>query len=138
MIWEWVINKETFSRAEKEPQDATLLDHTFLLGLCTGMFAACAIACTPTVSTLIPLAVQVVLMAFRTGAHVGSLAERLSPPVDRSEPWTYIFPTLTEADAKEALARFHVSNVSPLITSYPSKRRVLTSPGNSRRQPRIR
>lgn len=87
------------------------------MGLCTGLFAAAAIASTPSVSTLIPLAVQVVLMAFRTGTHVGSLAERLSPPVGQSEPWTHILPGLKESDAKEALTNFHESNVSLTMTA---------------------
>ncbi|KAI8168501.1 Conidial yellow pigment biosynthesis polyketide synthase [Colletotrichum sp. SAR 10_71] len=60
-------------RTEKEPQDVCLHDQTFFMGLCTGLFAAAAIASTPSVSTLIPLAVQVVLMAFRTGTHVATL-----------------------------------------------------------------
>ena len=100
------------SRAEKEPQDATRHEHTFLMGLCTGMFAASAIASTPTVSTLIPLAIQVVLMAFRTGSHVASLAERLSPASGKSEPWTFIYPSLHEEQANRALAEFHNDNVS--------------------------
>ncbi|KXH55672.1 beta-ketoacyl synthase [Colletotrichum nymphaeae SA-01] len=103
-------------RHEKEPQDVSVHEHTFFMGLCTGLFAAAAIASTPSVSTLIPLAVQVVLMAFRTGTHVGSLAERLSPPVGQSEPWTHILPGLKESEAKEALTNFHESNYIPVAS----------------------
>ncbi|KAM0333327.1 hypothetical protein ACHAQA_001988 [Verticillium albo-atrum] len=103
-------------RAEKEPQDATAHKDTYLLGLCTGLFAAAAVASTPSVSTLIPLAVQVVLMAFRTGSHVASLAERLSPATNQSEPWTHVLAGITECDANKVLEGFHSSNSIPLAS----------------------
>ncbi|KAM0279236.1 hypothetical protein ACHAQH_004693 [Verticillium albo-atrum] len=103
-------------RAEKEPQDATAHQDTYLLGLCTGLFAAAAVASTSSVSTLIPLAVQVVLMAFRTGSHVASLAERLSPATNQSEPWTHVLSGVTECDVNKALKSFHSSNAIPLAS----------------------
>lgn len=76
------------------------------------MFAAAAINSTPTLSTLVPVAVQVVLMAFRTGRHVAAMAERLCPPVEHSESWTYIFPGVKGDFAQSKLDDFHQSNVS--------------------------
>lgn len=76
------------------------------------MFAAAAINSTPTLSTLVPVAVQVVLMAFRTGRHVAAMAERLCPPTQQSESWTYIFPGITRDVAESKLDEFHQSNVS--------------------------
>lgn len=76
------------------------------------MFAAAAITSTPTLSTLVPVAVQVVLMAFRTGRHVATMAERLCPPVEHSESWTYIFPGVKKDLAESKLDEFHESNVS--------------------------
>lgn len=100
------------SRAEKEYQDATKPDQTYLVGLCTGLFAASAIATAPSLSALVPLAVQVVLMAFRTGMHVATMAERLCPPVTKSQSWTYILPGVTEDAARQTLADFHNDTVS--------------------------
>ncbi|CAI4215230.1 unnamed protein product [Parascedosporium putredinis] len=90
-------------RVEKTPEQWTRHDQTFFVGFCTGLFAASAIASTPTVSTLIPLAIQTVLLAFRTGSYAGALAERLSPLASGTEPWTMIFPGVGEEEATKAL-----------------------------------
>ena len=57
-------------------------------------------------------------MAFRTGLHVSSLADRLCPPSAKSESWTYIYPNQREEDIRRALSEFCSSNVSflPLNT----------------------
>ncbi|KEZ40717.1 Conidial yellow pigment biosynthesis polyketide synthase [Scedosporium apiospermum] len=105
-------------RAEKEPEDWTADDQTFFVGFCTGLFAASAIASTPTVSTLIPLAIQTVLLAFRTGSYVGALAETLSPHSSQPEPWTLVFPEAGEEAVSNALSDFYKSNNIP-STSRP-------------------
>lgn len=87
-------------------------DQMFFGGLCSGMFAAAAITSTPTLSTLVPVAVQMVLMAFRTGNHVAAMAERLCPPAESSESWTYIVPGMTGDEAGAKLEKFNKSNVS--------------------------
>lgn len=115
------------SRAEKEPQDATRTDRTYLVGLCTGLFAAAAVASTPTVSTLIPLAIQAVLMAFRLGSHVGSLAAELSPASEKSESWTSIVPGVTPQKAESLLDEFHSANVSLLLPPPPQLSGYLAS-----------
>lgn len=51
-------------------------------------------------------------MAFRTGRHVAAMAERLCPPVEHSESWTYIFPGINKDLAESKLDEFHLSNVS--------------------------
>ncbi|XXH03428.1 hypothetical protein Hte_009830 [Hypoxylon texense] len=108
-------------RSEKEYEDVTDHKHTKLSGLCTGLFAATAIASSYSLSTLLPIAVQVVLMAFRTGSHVASLAERLNPSVDKSESWTYVLPAAKETEAKSILAEFHKSEgISQAAQAYVS------------------
>ncbi|KAK3378565.1 hypothetical protein B0H63DRAFT_251284 [Podospora didyma] len=99
--------------AERNYEDVTRHDRTLLVGLCSGLFAASAIASTPSLSTLVPVAVQVVLMAFRTGSYVHTLAERLNPAFETSESWTYIYAGLKEEDAKSVLNDFHKSNGIP-------------------------
>ena len=76
------------------------------------MFAAAAIASTPSLSALVPVATQAVLMAFRTGLHVSKLAGQLSPPGKTSDSWTYIFPNQTEEKVAHVLSDFNTSNVS--------------------------
>ncbi|RYO94073.1 hypothetical protein DL762_000821 [Monosporascus cannonballus] len=103
-------------RSEKEYEDCTTAGNRFLSGLCTGLFAATAIASSPSLSSLLPIAVQIVLMAFRTGSHVASLAERLSPTKEKSESWTHIVAGAKEADAKAILADFNEAEGIPLAS----------------------
>lgn len=126
------------SRSEKEYQDATTPENTYLSGLCTGLFAATAIASSPSLSSLLPIAVQVVLMAYRTGSHVASLAERLSPSTGMSESWTYVVPGAKEAEAKSLLAEFHKSevNIRLLPSAGPRKQNKLTRVYRESRRPR--
>ena len=85
---------------------------TCLIGLCTGLFAATAIASSPSLSALVPIGVQVVLMAFRTGGCVAALADRLEKDSDLSESWTYVVPGAGEVAATSMLTEFHKANVS--------------------------
>ncbi|KAK8115100.1 conidial yellow pigment biosynthesis polyketide synthase [Apiospora kogelbergensis] len=108
-------------RSEKEYQDATEPENTYLSGLCTGLFAASAIASSPSLSSLLPIAVQVVLMAYRVGSHVASLADRLSPSTEKSESWTYVVPGAKESTAKSILDDFHKSEgISQASHAYVS------------------
>ncbi|KAI0152922.1 polyketide synthase [Xylariaceae sp. FL1272] len=108
-------------RSEKEHEDVTNPENTKLSGLCTGLFAATAIASSPSLSSLLPIAVQVILMAFRTGSHVASLSERLSPPTEKSESWTYVVPSVNDAEAKSVLAEFHkTEGISQASQAYIS------------------
>ncbi|KAI0151201.1 polyketide synthase [Pestalotiopsis sp. NC0098] len=108
-------------RSEKEYQDVTPAENTYLSGLCTGLFAATAIASSPSLSSLTPIAVQVCLMAYRVGSHVASLAERLSPSDEQSESWTYVIPGAKETEAEPILAEFHESEgISQAAQAYVS------------------
>ncbi|KAJ5054544.1 uncharacterized protein L3040_000815 [Drepanopeziza brunnea f. sp. 'multigermtubi'] len=94
-------------RTEKVPEDITNPTETVLVGLCTGLFAAAAISSSQSLSTLIPIAVQVSLMAFRAGAYVTAMAERLHKNIDSSDPWTYVLPTIGEKETKSIIDSFH-------------------------------
>ncbi|GAB1313853.1 hypothetical protein MFIFM68171_04063 [Madurella fahalii] len=99
--------------AEKHYEDITSHDRTFLVGLCSGLFAASAIASSGSLSGLVPIGVQAVLLAFRTGSYVHRLGERLSPAFEKSESWTYIFPSLNYEDTVSALNQFHEATGIP-------------------------
>ena len=95
-----------------EHEDSARTEETYLIGLCTGLFAATAIACSPSLNALVPTAVQVVLMAFRTGAHVAALADCLHQNSESPESWTYVVPGVGETVATSILSKFHEANVS--------------------------
>ncbi|KAE8447936.1 hypothetical protein EG329_010008 [Mollisiaceae sp. DMI_Dod_QoI] len=104
-------------RAEKmHDEDTTKAAETCLVGLCTGLFAAAAISSAPSLSGLVSVAVQMVLIAFRTGAHVAALADRLQGNADASDSWTYVLPALEEAETNSVLNGFHKENNIPLAS----------------------
>lgn len=70
---------------------------------------------------LVPVGVQAVLMAFRTGSHVAKLADRLSPAVGRSESWTYIFPSQKEEETRKVLAEFCRNKVRSFPVCAPAR-----------------
>ena len=98
--------------------DLTRPWETCVVGLCTGLFAATAIASAPSLSGLVPIAVQVVLMAFRTGVYVAALADRLDKNCRAAESWTYVVPGASEATATAALSEFHTSDVSIVVVLH--------------------
>lgn len=51
-------------------------------------------------------------MAFRTGAYVTALADRLNRDSESLESWTYVLPGIGEAAATSTLSKFHKENVS--------------------------
>jgi hypothetical protein len=99
------------SRAEKVPEDVTQPCDTSAIGLCAGMFAAAAIASAPSISALVPIAVQVVLMAFRTGAHVAATADRLYQSDDMAESWTFVVPSVGESTTENIIDKYNQTQV---------------------------
>ncbi|KUI53252.1 Conidial yellow pigment biosynthesis polyketide synthase [Cytospora mali] len=71
------------------------------LGLCTGALAAAAASCSQSTLDLLPLAVDAVVVAFRTGLRVDDVIKRVSPshgPNDE-QSWSIIVPGRTATDA---------------------------------------
>ncbi|KXJ91143.1 melanin synthase [Microdochium bolleyi] len=102
--------------SEKDHETPTPVTNRILSGLCTGLFAASAIASSPSLSTLLPVAVQVVLMAFRTGNYVSSMAERLRSASNGQESWTYVLPGVKDTEACSSLLAFHQAEKIPAAT----------------------
>ena len=78
-----------------------------LLGLCTGLLAASAVASVDSLIALLPVAVETVRIAFRTGAHVADVADRLDVSSDANESWSTIFAVDDVEAAEKALDLFH-------------------------------
>ena len=85
------------------------------MGLSTGLLAAAAIALSPAVPALIPLGVEVILIAFRTGLHVGTVANLLDLQ-RHGTPWSFNLVGTNETEAQEVLSRFHLDRVTASIS----------------------
>lgn len=88
------------------------------MGLCTGLIAASTIASADSLTALLPLAVEAVRIAFRIGAHVGDVAERLEEWRNQQETWSTIV-VADERLAEAALEKFHEENVKSTTILLP-------------------
>ena len=86
-----------------------------LLGLCTGLLAASAVASVDSLIALLPVAIEMVRVAFRTGAQVADVAERLQIFSDTHESWSTVFATADVPSAEEALKSFHQEHVHSIL-----------------------
>jgi len=91
----------------EHPSEVPAASNTRVLGLCTGLLAATAVVSARTVEELVPLGVQFVRIAFRSGAVVDSVRSALSQVGEEKTPWSTIVTGTTEQAAKDALAAFH-------------------------------
>ncbi|KAL8826801.1 MAG: hypothetical protein Q9191_003572 [Dirinaria sp. TL-2023a] len=87
------------------------LSTTYLVGLCTGMLPAAALAVTTSTSQLLRLAPDIVRVALRLGMEV----RRRSNQIERSSgSWATIVPSIAPEKQQEALDLFHQANSIPL------------------------
>lgn len=84
--------------------------------MCTGQLAACAVSSASTVVELVPLAVQAVVIAFRTGLQVTKTRELLENGADKNKNWSYIVPKLDAALAAARIEQFSESAVGSILT----------------------
>ncbi|KAH0538586.1 Type I Iterative PKS [Glutinoglossum americanum] len=95
---------------EERPAEAFSASNTRILGLCTGLLAAAAVASARSLTDLIPLAVEAVRIAFRTGIQVSTTSEALGRTNRIRESWSYIVTNITEVAAQNAIDEFHRQN----------------------------
>lgn len=100
--------------SRQEDNDETIFHthpstETYLVGLCTGMLPAAALAVTTSTSQLLKLAPEIVRMALRLGLE----ARRRSVQIERSnESWATVVSSISPQEQQKALDLFHQENVS--------------------------
>ncbi|PQE21599.1 polyketide synthetase protein [Rutstroemia sp. NJR-2017a WRK4] len=85
-----------------------------MLGLCTGQLAACTVASAANINELVKLAVEAVVIAFRTGLHVTRTRELLENGPDKNKEWAYIVPKLQVDLAASRIEQFSQSANLPV------------------------
>ena len=90
-------------------------DHSslHLLGACTGLIAAAAVASADSLITLLPLAVEAVKIAFRMGAFVSEVAGRLAGLPETSDSWSTVVAVTDKEAAEIALENWNQTHVNP-------------------------
>ncbi|SPQ22247.1 190496d0-b581-4049-948e-f857bac8ae96 [Thermothielavioides terrestris] len=107
---------------EKHSEDIPHPEHTVAVGLCSGLWAGAAISVTPSLPDLVPVGVQTVILAFKLGSYVQTIAQQFSHSAqDESESWTYLFPLLSHEETAVKLAEFQESTgIPPANRAYVS------------------
>nr|ASU91368.1 non-reducing polyketide synthase [Nephromopsis pallescens] len=106
-------------------------DRALILGLGTGVLAAAAVSCSRSTLELIPMALDAVIVAFRTGLQVTDVAHRLLPSSVSDRSWSIIVLGLASAEA--AVKRFCEQTMLPLtskpyISAYMPKGLTVSGP----------
>jgi len=88
---------------------------TCTVGFCTGLLAAAAVASSPALPALVPLAVEVVLIAFRTGLYAGVTAKSLEVSQGYTASWATAVTGTNDKDAQAAISDFHQQKVCNIL-----------------------
>lgn len=88
------------------------------VGFGTGLLAAAAVASAPALPALVPLAVEVVLIAFRTGLYAGTTARSLELFQDPNASWASVVTGINDKEAQSIISDFHRQKVR--TTSMPT------------------
>lgn len=92
-----------------------------VLGLCTGLLAASAVASARTLDELLPLAIEAVRISFRVGTCVGIAKDALEQGANAKDSWSTIVAGTSENAAKSTISEFHDErNISPAAQAYVS------------------
>ena len=85
--------------------------NTHIVGSCTGLLAAAVVGSSRSLVDLLPVAVEVVRIAFRIGSLVNEVRDQIEQPSTHSTSWAVVLPGLREEEIIDALKDFHQSNV---------------------------
>lgn len=91
----------------ENPAELPVASNARCLGLCTGLLAASAIVSARTIEELVPLGVEFVRLAFRSGAVADATRAVLTQDGEEKIPWSTIVTGTTEQAAKDAMDAFH-------------------------------
>ena len=84
-------------------------------------------ACSPEITALIPLAVEVVLIAFRVGRLAMTAARHIevTRTEDNAASWSYVIPGMAQPEAQAALSTFNQSKVHNTTHTWRHNRLIV-------------
>ncbi|KAL4758755.1 ketoacyl-synt-domain-containing protein [Aspergillus foveolatus] len=87
-------------------------------GLCTGALAAAAVSCSRSILDLVPLGLDAIVAAFRTGLLVTDFAYRLASPLDGGQSWSVFVQNPTAVSAIDEFCAETRLIVKPYVSVY--------------------
>lgn len=85
--------------------------NTHIVGSCTGLLAAAVVSSSRSFVDLLPVAVEVVRIAFRLGSLVNEVRDQIEQSSNQSTSWSVVLPGLCESDAVRTIQNFYEINV---------------------------
>lgn len=86
-----------------------------IIGLCTGQLASAAVSSSRTVGELIPVGVQIVVLALRLGICVVKVRELVEASGSPSPSWSVLVSGIREQEAQQIIQGFAQANVSEAL-----------------------
>ena len=86
--------------------------NSHIVGSCTGLLAAAAVSSSQSLVDLLPVAVEIVKIAYRIGSLVNEVRNQVEQFSTRSPSWSVVLPGFRENDISGILEAFHEANVS--------------------------
>lgn len=96
---------------EDRPLEYPVPQNTRIIGICTGLLAASAIASCSSLASLIPLAVETVAVAFRVGALVATVSDVLERRLVGEDAWSTVIGGQHIGSAENEIAEFNKAQV---------------------------
>ncbi|KAL6716883.1 hypothetical protein ACLMJK_004795 [Lecanora helva] len=111
--------------------------NSYLVGVCTGAFAAAAISTSQTLSELVPAGIEAAIAAFRTGLRSLELGRDIEgDSAETPQSWSGVV-SLKESQAKELIESFAVAklqslpaNSRPYLSAISPKNVTISGPPN--------
>ena len=92
-----------------------LPSESIIAGMCTGLLAGSAVSSAQSVSELLPVAVEAVMIAFRTGLRTTEIRDRIEQSSNASLSWSVVVPGMQEQSASAALKLFCEAKVGAVV-----------------------
>ena len=100
--------RHSHGESDESQDEANTSSKIYLVGLCTGMLPAAAMAVSNSTSQLLKIAPEIVCVSLRLGLE----ASRRSAQIEKScESWATIVPGMAPQAQQEALDNFHQTYV---------------------------
>ncbi|KAK4227269.1 hypothetical protein QBC38DRAFT_499531 [Podospora fimiseda] len=104
-----------------------------VVGLCTGAFAAAAVSCSTNTYELVPLAVDAIIAAFRTGILVTEVARRVVGPREVDSSWAVLVAGSGAADLVDEFCEHRALPLTskPYVSAYATNGITVSGPPSS-------
>ncbi|PGH03771.1 hypothetical protein AJ80_08641 [Polytolypa hystricis UAMH7299] len=97
------------------------LENTQILGSCTGLLAAAAVACSRTLPELLDVSIELLKVAFNIGTTVAEVRNGIEHGDAKPQSWAAVISGISKDAASDRIEDFHTANgIAPMNRAYIS------------------